>query len=392
MRLNSIINRLLVLLALSSVLITGCDDEKSKKEWTVLIYMGADNSLSYHVDDEINEIERTITDMNIVIQVDRSSYNSDLGTLTYEVKNDSTSEIRSKIVRSLGETDSGDWENVAEFMKWGYSNYPSQKKAFVIWSHGNGWSRNKPTSVIVDDESNSMVSVSNGDFRRIFSEYGGNLDILLMDVCLMQTIEVLGEVQGYADYVIGSEAQFYTDGYPYDEILSNWDQFASTEEIAENIADKTIISYLPGGSQHGGYDNQVTCSVADMGKYNDLMTVIFSFTDNWSDSVSVLESVYNSCRKLDLDDEAIDMNEFFGLLYYTSESEIQPYIENVITNLDNLFVYKSAIGFFNSSLGYCSIYYPSTSNFATSPLFIRYRNLLFNEKSGWDEFLIREYE
>ncbi len=382
----------LLLLIICIAFITGCDDESSKKEWTVLIYMGADNSLSYYVDDEINEIERSVSDMNIVIQVDRSSLNSDLETLTYEVKNDSTPEIKSKIVRSLGETDSADWSNVAEFLKWGYSRYPSEKKAFIIWSHGNGWSRSRPHAVITDDDFNSSISISNGDFRRVFAEYGGNIDILMFDACLMQTVEVLGEVQGYADYVVGSEAEIYADaGYPYDEILSNWNQFSSTKEIAADIAEKTILSYLPGGSQHGGYNNQVTCSVADMGKYDELMASLSDFSENWTDSSAVMESIYKTCLKFDYDDETIDLHEFFTLLHVVSDTETQIYIENVLTCLENLFVYKSSIGYFNNLIGYCSIYYPSTSNFSTSPRFTRYRNLLFNSKSGWSDFLIRIY-
>ena len=381
----------IILVIISIVFFTGCDDDKNQKEWTVLIYMGADNSLSYSVEKELNEIEQSQTDMNIIVQTDRSSLSSNPGAFTYEVKHDSTDEIKSQIIRSLGETDSADWKTVAEFMKWGYSRYPSQKKAFVIWSHGNGWSRSNTHAVIIDDEANSSLSISSGDFRKVFAEYGGDIDLLMLDACLMQTIEVLGELQGYVDYVVGSEAEFYTDGYPYDEVLSNWNHFTSTSDIAVNIADKTIQSYLPGGSQHGGYDNFVTCSVADMSKYNQLTFALNEFVSSWTDSVSVLESIYNTCIKFDVDNEVIDMNEFFKLLSIVAPEDIQPYIENVLTNLDNMFVYNSSIGYNNNLIGYCSIYYPSTSNFISSPLFARYRNLMFNDKSGWSDFLIRIY-
>ena len=146
-----------------SISLTGCFlfppiDETA--EWTVMVYLDADNNLESVGIDDINEMEMvgSTSEVNIVVQVDRIPYSvlasSNQGyaddisngnwttTRRYYVTQDfNPILINSPLKIDLGELNMGDPQTLVDFASWAAINYPAKKYLLVIWNHGGGLRR-----------------------------------------------------------------------------------------------------------------------------------------------------------------------------------------------------------------------------------------------------------
>src|SRR6056297_932537 len=124
-------------------------DFKNSKEWTVMVYLDADNNLESAGIDDINEMEAIGSDenVNIVVQMDRiDGYDSSNGDWTstrrYYIEKDSNgydSNIISTMEEDLGEVNMGKEETVKNFIDWSVQNYPADRYFIIFWNHGGGW-------------------------------------------------------------------------------------------------------------------------------------------------------------------------------------------------------------------------------------------------------------
>jgi hypothetical protein len=111
-------------------------------QWTVMIHVAADNNLEVAGLWDVNEMEGigSSPDVNIVVQIDRSSDYVDIdGDWTetrryYIQQDDDPNVITSPVVESLGETNTGDPNSVADFAIWGITNYPAEIYAGTVGS------------------------------------------------------------------------------------------------------------------------------------------------------------------------------------------------------------------------------------------------------------------
>ena len=194
-------------------------------EWTILIYMAADNSLSQASFKDINEMEEVMYNdsVKVIIQVDPNNnlyYPPYFTTcrryeIQYDIYPDS---IGSTLLEDMGEINSADPQQVTDFANWGFSHYPSQKTMLILWDHGNGWSKNSEgflTKSICSDYDGGNIGVANGELKQAISEINYHIDILAYDACNMQMAEVIGEVFDYCDIIIGSELTVPGDGILY---------------------------------------------------------------------------------------------------------------------------------------------------------------------------------
>jgi hypothetical protein len=143
-----------VLLALCALSILGMTaGQAMAKDWTVLVYLAADNDLAPFGLIDINEMEQigSTDDVDVVVQFDGSKEHSPgaEGSCRYHIQKDNDMKtITSPVVEDLGEIDMGNKQTLVEFLNWGMENYPSEKYFLVIWNHGNGWYQNLEESSI----------------------------------------------------------------------------------------------------------------------------------------------------------------------------------------------------------------------------------------------------
>ncbi len=216
-----------------------------EKEWTLLVYMAADNNLSPFAIEDLLEMEKPVWNSNqgsatsshidVLTQLDSQG---DHGVqrrqmYSYKKSEDNLKTVLSPVVEELPENDSANPQNLYDFLKWGLDEYPSRHVMVVIWGHGQGWTSGIGSygGIAFDDTSNSKMSIQ--EMAHVIHSYSKSerpergIDILASDACLMQSLEVLSELAGdlsnlveqSVDYVVGSTEKQSAYGLPYHSIL-----------------------------------------------------------------------------------------------------------------------------------------------------------------------------
>jgi hypothetical protein len=204
----------------------GCNDTcetKAVKDWTILVFLNADNNLDSFGVKDVNEMEKigSTDNMNIVVLLDREG---GVAKKLFVTKDNDENNITSKVVEELGVYDMGSYKNLVDFVAWGVKNYPAKNYMVDIWNHGSGWNKKRSLTlkgISYDDQSGNHITTAQlGEaMASIYQLLGKKLDILAMDACLMQMAEVCYEIKDYVQFSVASEETEPGDGYTYDDFL-----------------------------------------------------------------------------------------------------------------------------------------------------------------------------
>jgi hypothetical protein len=254
-------------------------DPATTADWTLMVYMIANNNLSRAGWADLNEMETvgTTKAVNVVAEVKFSpdySYDLDpqfLGNKVFrmEVDKDSdTSDVTSlQGSQTGGSFNMSDPARVAEFVKWGAQLHPAKHYALVMWNHGAGYKE----AFVDGDTLLSLKDVVDG-----IRDSQVHLDLVGFDACLMGMQDVAYSMRGVANYLIASEEVEPGAGYPYDDILTGLaaDTKMNAAGLGTLIVDKYAESYV------GGYRPQdVTSSVIDLSKVEAATEQLASVAD-----------------------------------------------------------------------------------------------------------------
>ncbi|MDB5037207.1 MAG: hypothetical protein JWQ35_735 [Bacteriovoracaceae bacterium] len=238
-------------------------NQASKKPWTVLVYLNADNNLEDDGYNDLREMERVGSSekLNVVVQfagvvpagteriyVEKAtgSYLADLHT--YQSKN----------VEVLPPLDMGDAKTFVDFVTWGMDNYPADNYMVIMWNHGSGWDKDAESSLIkgisYDDSTGNHITTNQlaDALDQITSVSGNRINVLAMDACLMSMYEVADSLAGMTDYLVASEETIPGNGYPYDDLLKIFvdNDVVTSEALARHLVNVYGKSYEVGGSQN----------------------------------------------------------------------------------------------------------------------------------------------
>lgn len=216
------------------------------KDWTVLIYMQADNNLRPYAFWDLAEMESAFhgkrangstLKLDVLVHLDTDQDRKLRRYHIYQSKKNmphsdveyykawSDKNISSPIVQELDEeieTLKPQSEVFKEFLQWGMANYPSKHYMVIIWGHGQGWSDTPAVQfggIATDESDQQRISITGIrktlNSLRSASTTKEKVDVVVADACLMQTIEVASELGGEARYVIGSTQIQNFMGLPY---------------------------------------------------------------------------------------------------------------------------------------------------------------------------------
>lgn len=240
----------LCLMLSACVLFVACTDdfilpeEESDISHTVIIWMGAENSLASMSISDLQEMHDAVDaipqDCQVVVYRD-AQFAPSVYLLRHgqyrvwkEYEDDENSADSAIVVRRL--------QDLVE-------QFPSRTYSMVIWSHGTGWSRSPQRSIIVDNGSNltNPPQANIGTWLELKQLEGvlsqlPHLNFLMFDACYMQTVEVVTQLYPYADYIIGSPAEIPGQGAPYDKIMENLCN-ADVQGIIQNYAAAYPFAY-----------------------------------------------------------------------------------------------------------------------------------------------------
>lgn len=263
-------------------------------QWTVLVYMAADNDLSELIETDLEELKTggSSTEVNVLILIDTlndSAYlkaivDSDLVTLD-----------------DLGEVNMGDEETLAEFVDYSALNYPAEHMLLFFWDHGAGldgvaWDQTMEDGGPGDDE-------WGGDWlshhEAISALKGHHVDIFATDECSIGQMETVYEYwfKGLdADYMIASESGIGYRGFTYDDILLslNYRPEMSEEELSLIIVDEYTDEFSVPPSQ---WEILTTQSVFKMSEVEALGQAVLALADTLAEDIDSYSSVIFTARR-----------------------------------------------------------------------------------------------
>ncbi|MDR3646360.1 MAG: clostripain-related cysteine peptidase [Candidatus Babeliales bacterium] len=231
---------------------------RNKKNWTLMVYIAADNNLNIFAWGTIRQLAKGANDnVNIVVQLNEPGRHKK--TERYLIEKNNAILLNKDNTKKL---DSGDPQTLIDFGTWVIQNYPAENYMIVLSDHGSGaidldrhLSRLiNPTELFVLNPSNLMLeldrSISFLDFfekkeeelRGIcfdenFQSYLNNqkldyafkkicesqpnfkFNIIGLDACLMQMIEISNLIKPYADILVASPEVELGPGWRYDTLL-----------------------------------------------------------------------------------------------------------------------------------------------------------------------------
>lgn len=393
---------------------------KTKKKWTVMVYMAGDNDLEPDGVKDLKEMKKvgSTGQVNVIAQFDRAT-----GHVAKRYFIRKGGRVTADAVAKVGKVNTGDPKRLMSFIKWGVKKYPAEHYLLVLWNHGQGWDDSdvyaderyrslrrlatgrirhsffhapvrrmlknaardaQVRAILLDDDAKDFID--NAEMKQVLADteklLGRKLDILGMDACLMSMAEVGYQMRESVEYTVGSEETEPLEGWPYDTILAalTMNPAITPHKLSASIVDNYLVSYSPAEG--------VTLSACDLSNADKLAAAVSILANELKANLTLTAarqqvlSVRNKVQDYDVADN-IDLVDFCSLL---DKSGISPAVstacQEVIRAIESGYViaqgYKGAD--MKNSHG-VAIYFPTK---AVSPL---YAGLDFSKKTGWDAFL-----
>jgi clostripain len=395
--------------------------------WTIMVYMSADNNLEEAGVHDLNEMEvaGSTDKVNIVAQMDRADgYDTTNGDWTTTKrflvqKDDLNGEIASKEIMDLNETDMGDPNTLSNFTIWAIDNYPAEKYALILWDHGGAF-----WGVDWDDDPNgtaqpgytsdwlSMPDLTAALFN-ITAHLGRKIDLMGFDACLMADFDVIFQLRSYTDYTVASGYVEPGEGWPYDWILPKLVDKPDMDarELGKIICDDYVDSYTDKASDPQDTTAQTmalfeSSKLAELGHQLDLMAMLLAMnTDtrplkgNWAQIYWARDKTnsydfptqYTPLNLFPLDPGGYAMYDVIDLMdnlikYFPADSQIKAQAQAVKTAAQDAEIYFRCTGYQETVKGAhgITIYFPSGSDTKYSA---RYDPTDVAKETYWDEFL-----
>ena len=241
----------------------------SPAEWTVMVYMCADNNLEYSALMDLFEMEQALPEgTEVIVLIDRhAGYTNILGdwkdTRLYRVRKappmdlfranigypdaQLPTQLASELLEQWGEVDMSDPAVLTRFIQTAARLFPAKRYALIPWNHGGGW-----TGLLQDEDGGNgapgkgLMSVE--QFAGAVREGAkalprGRFDLLKYELCLMAQLDVLSNSAGLADYVVACAPVEPGQGSDYLTVLPRFRAGVSTRDLVLHTV-KTNTDYF----------------------------------------------------------------------------------------------------------------------------------------------------
>lgn len=272
----------------------------TKKKWTVIIYMAADNDLrdfSVRNIKQMSAIGSTEL-LNIVVQLDIKVGGTKKITRRYYIEKNKVLHMNASDPYSQA-MDSGSEKTLVSCCQWAINDYPAEHYMLVLWNHGSGiidpqskrlinpfdlYRYNPLINKLELDRTNGfidLISVEPEDDRGIcWDDSTGNFltnqkldaaldevcsknlhkkfDVIGFDACLMAMLEVGNIIKNYANVMVGSQEVELGTGWNYQRIF---EALAYNNLSAKDLGIHIVNSYK---AEYNSVTNDYTQSAMNM--------------------------------------------------------------------------------------------------------------------------------
>lgn len=292
---------------------------KTSKEWTILVYMAADNNLSYFAWSNIKQMASVGSNnwINIIIQLNEPG--NQKPTQRYLIEKDRAALLNAEQVNEGKKLDTGDPKTLIDFVTESYTQFPSKHLMLILWNHGTGCLdpfsaktynvselfQLNPSDMMLElnreNSSTAPILVEPGRrgicFDETYHSYLTNqklnyalnaictkikrkFDIIGLDACMMQMVEFCSLLSPYAQIAVGSQEVELGAGWNYKSILSIFNQpNVTSAELSKHITESYQRAYAR-------LTHDYTLSAVDLTKIKNL-----------EDNLDVVGSLLISCLK-----------------------------------------------------------------------------------------------
>ena len=247
----------------------------SLPDWTVMVYLCADNNLEAAGLADLLEMEQGIPpNTEIVVLMDRhrgftKAMGNWTGTRLYRVRKAPKRDISavsnqladhampadfvSQVVEDWGEVDMSDPANVTRFIQRAAALFPAKNYALIPWNHGGGW-----TGMLSDEDGGSGRSGKGSMTVEQFvnaASVGAQVlpkrkfDLIIYELCLMGQLDVMHPTQRIADFALASAPTIPGQGLDYQQVVPLFGQGLPVHEMVRRMVDSNIEYYKQVGRQ-----------------------------------------------------------------------------------------------------------------------------------------------
>ena len=242
--------------------------------WTIALFLNGNNDLDTFLDQDLAELAQGAANPHVRIVAQLARRGQPARRVVFETGGPRT-------ITELGTVDMGDAASLTAFFDWAAKNYPAEHTALVLWDHGSGWDKDRAPALrgISHDEvsGHHITTEALGQaLDHCRQTLGRKLDVVAMDACLMQMVEVLFTIGGACDYVVASEEAVPGAGYPYADVIAGLADGTTPEQFAIHWSEAFVAWYR---REFGGTNKRATQSAV---RTRDLAE-LFAACDQLSD-------------------------------------------------------------------------------------------------------------
>jgi hypothetical protein len=232
---------------------------KTEKEWTVLIYANGNNDLEPEMWQAVSNLTKVAShsDIHVAIQAGRAnqrlvkllrknhlpkSDDSWIGVRRYFLEDNEL-----HLVDQLGKVNMADPRRLYDFIKWGMQACPAKHYMLIVGGHGyqfvgtmTDYTQKAPYIMGIPE----MIEAIN----KGANDSDGKIDILVMDICYFNFIEVIYELGKDENHAVQNAITYIfngpVEGLPYNkmiELLQKNKSMNNTKAVTQNIVEE--LSY-----------------------------------------------------------------------------------------------------------------------------------------------------
>jgi hypothetical protein len=305
------------------------------RQWTVMVYMAGDTGLVFEgpitgeqlFDDlsdamraDLKKMEAAGSTDEVAVCVQFDSLEAKQAFRWVLPRRDDPTPAQPE---PIGAVNTGEPSSLSDFAAWAGKMCPAAHYALIIWGHGSGWDEQDLYARYPDSE---VAQIDRADQRDVLRRRGifgstvarimsiedsevrglcyddsardfldnaelrqalrtaaahlgrDHIDLLGLDACLMNMIEVAHQIRRETAYLVGAETVVPTDLWPWTEILLAL-QAAPAMAPAELAV--ALAGYLPSGSDGMRSIDDVAQSVLDLARADEAVQAL----DAWSAAV-----------------------------------------------------------------------------------------------------------
>lgn len=266
-----------------------------RRQWTIVIYMAADNDLESAAMLDMNELEAAGAggpEVSVLALVDRASgydaTNGDwTGTRLFELASgaadfDTVLSTREIDCPPLGLVAGANTElDLAEptvldcLLSFASESYDAEHTALVVWGHGTGWrggsgeGASSFKAVAFDDTSGNFMTLP----ELAGAIEGKSLSVIGFDTCFAAILELAYELRSNGGFLAGTPGMAPSTGWDYARLL---DAFSSSDRSPDALCAAMLDQYR---AQYSGVPG-ASFSVVDLTMVDTLFSAFDAFGKN----------------------------------------------------------------------------------------------------------------